>query len=308
MRFAVQTWGTDLDAVKAYARDAEAMGYDALWYGDGLWPWTHEGWTVLAALATLTRRIRLGPAVTYILDTAYRHPSLLAQLATSLDWLSGGRLDLRLGLGASAPDAATAWRSHGIDYRDAAERLERLREGLQVVMALWSGKPVEFSGRFYDLREAQLTPTPLQRPHPPIWIAAMGDRMLALVAELTDGWEASYLTPATFAEKLKCLAEHCETTGRDVGQIRRSVEVDVVVAPKPTEVEATTRLFLQSRGLADGHPLLETALIGDPTHCRDRILQYRDAGVTDFTLSFADFPAGEMLRLFAEQVRPYPSA
>jgi len=136
----------------------------------------------------------------------------------------------------------------------------------------------------------------------------MGDRMLALVAELADGWEASYLTPATFAEKLKCVAEHCQTTGRDVGRIRRSVEVDVVVALKPTEVEATTRLFLESRGLADGHPLLETALIGDPTRCRDRILQYRNAGVTDFTLSFADFPAGEMLRLFAEQVRPYPSA
>ena len=308
MRFAVQTWGTDLDAVKAYARDAEAMGYDALWYGDGLWPWTHEGWTVLAALATLTTRIRLGPAVTYILDTAYRNPSLLAQLATSLDWLSGGRLDLRMGLGASSSEAAAAWRSHGIDYPDAAHRLERLREGLRVVMALWTGKPVEFSGRFYALRGAQLTATPLQRPHPPIWVAAMGDRMLALAAELADGWEASYLTPATFAEKLKRLAEHCQTTGRDVGQIRRSVEVDVVVALKPTEVEATTRLFLQSRGLADGHPLLETALIGDPAQCRDRILEYRDAGVTDFTLSFTDFPAAEMLRLFAEQVRPYPSA
>ena len=308
MRFAVQTWGTDLDAVKAYARDAEAMGYDALWYGDGLWPWTHEGWTVLAALATLTRRIRLGPAVTYILDIAYRNPSLLAQLATSLDWLSGGRFDLRLGLGASSSEAAAAWRSHGIDYPNAAHRLQRLREGLRVVMALWTGKPVVFSGRFYTLRGGQLTATPLQRPHPPIWVAAMGDRMLALTAELADGWEASYLTPAAFAEKLKRLAEHCQTTGRDVGQIRRSVEVDVVVALKPTEVEATTRLFLESRGLADGHPLLETALIGDPAQCRDRILQYRHAGVTDFTLSFADFPSRAMLRLFAEQVRPYPSA
>jgi len=139
-------------------------------------------------------------------------------------------------------------------------------------------------------------------------VAAMGDRMLALTAELADGWEASYLAPAAFAEKLKRLAEHCQTTGRDVGQIRRSVEVDVVVALKPTEVEATTRLFLESRGLADGHPLLETALIGDPAQCRDRILQYRHAGVTDFTLSFADFPSRAMLRLFAEQVRPYPSA
>jgi alkanesulfonate monooxygenase SsuD/methylene tetrahydromethanopterin reductase-like flavin-dependent oxidoreductase (luciferase family) len=308
MRFAVQTWGTDLDAVKAYARDAEAMGYDALWYGDGLWPWTHEGWTVLAALATLARRIRLGPAVTYLLDRAYRHPSPLAQLGSSLDWLSGGRVDLRMGLGASTPETAAVWRRHGIEYPDAGQRLEALREGLQVVKALWTGKPVEFSGRFHALRGAQLAPTPVQQPHPPIWVAAMGDRMLALVAELADGWEASYLTPATFAEKLTRLAEHCQTTGRDVGQIRRSGEVDVVLALKPTEVKATTRLFLESRGLADGHPQLETARIGDPARCRDRILQYRNAGVTDFTLSFADFPAREMLRLFAEQVRPYPSA
>jgi alkanesulfonate monooxygenase SsuD/methylene tetrahydromethanopterin reductase-like flavin-dependent oxidoreductase (luciferase family) len=96
---------------------------------------------VLAALATLTRRIRLGPAVTYILDTAYRHPSLLSQLATSLDWLSGGRLDLRLGLGASAPEAAAAWRNHGIKYPDAVQRLDGLREGLQVAKALWTGRP-----------------------------------------------------------------------------------------------------------------------------------------------------------------------
>jgi alkanesulfonate monooxygenase SsuD/methylene tetrahydromethanopterin reductase-like flavin-dependent oxidoreductase (luciferase family) len=90
-----------------------------------------------------------------------------------------------------------------------------------------------------------------------------------------------------------------------VGRIRRSVEVDVVVAEKPAEMEACVRQFLRSRSLPDDHPLLETALIGDPTRCRDRILQYRNAGVTDFTLSFADFPAGEMLRLFAERVLPH---
>ena len=71
-------------------------------------------------------------------------------------------------------------------------------------------------------------------------------------------------------------------------------------------VKAYAHQFLQSRSLPDDHPLLETALIGDPAQCRDRILQYRDAGVTDFTLSFADFPSSSMLRLFTEQVRPHP--
>ncbi|MGH7428325.1 MAG: LLM class flavin-dependent oxidoreductase [Candidatus Methylomirabilaceae bacterium] len=303
MRFAVQTWGTDLEAVKAYAGEAEALGYDAFWYGDGLWPWTHEGWTVLAALATLTTRIRLGPAVTYLIERAYRHPSLLAQLASTVDRLSGGRLDLRIGLGANSPDAAATWRSHGIDYPEAPERLERLREGLQVIKALWSGKPVDFSGRFYTLRRAQLASPPVQQPHPPIWVAAMGDRMLAVAAELADGWEASYLTPAAFAEKLKRLKDHCHNTGRSARQIRRSVEVDVVVGDRGSELSAGTRQFLSARALPEGHPLLETALIADPSGCGDRILEYGEAGVTDFTLSFADFPEKGMLRLFAEQVR-----
>jgi alkanesulfonate monooxygenase SsuD/methylene tetrahydromethanopterin reductase-like flavin-dependent oxidoreductase (luciferase family) len=133
----------------------------------------------------------------------------------------------------------------------------------------------------------------------------MGDRMLALVAELADGWEASYLSPNAFAGKLKRLTEHCEALGRDVGQIRRSVEVDVVVVSKSTDLELAVRHFLRSRSLPDDHTLLETALVGHPSQCRDRILRYREAGVTDFTLSFADFPARGMLRLFAEQVRPH---
>ena len=304
VRFAVQTWGTDLGAVKAYAADAEELGYDALWYGDGLWPWTHEAWTVLAALATVTTRIRLGPAVTYLCNNAYRHPSLLAQLASSVDWLSNGRLDLRVGLGATSPDASATWRSHGIHYPNAPDRLERLREGLQIVKALWSGKPVDFSGKFNTLHGAQLAPRPLQQPHPPILIAAMGDRMLALTAELADGWEASYLTPASFAEKLKRLEGYCQSAGRDVRRIRRSVEVDVVVGENPSELSAGTRQFLNARALLGGHPLLETALIGDPSRCRERLLEYGEAGATDLTLSFADFPAPAMLRLFAEQILP----
>ena len=136
MRFAVQIWGTDLDAVKAYARDAEAMGYDALRYGDGLWPWTHEGWTVLAALATLTRRIRLGPAVTYILDAAYRNPSLVAQLATSLDWLQGPRVSHALGAAHDRHAAVDARAGGGSDHPSRRARGTDARGGCRDARAL----------------------------------------------------------------------------------------------------------------------------------------------------------------------------
>src|SRR5205814_10174225 len=106
IRFGVQTWGTDVAALMGYWTAAERLGYARVTYGDGLWSFTHDGWTMLGALAAVTRRARLGPAVTYAFDASSHHPSWLAKRAVTVDHLSAGRLDLRLGIGAD--DAGTA--------------------------------------------------------------------------------------------------------------------------------------------------------------------------------------------------------
>src|SRR5207247_264048 len=121
----VQTWGTDVAALRRYWAAADALGYARVTYGDGLWGWTHDGWTLLAALALETRRCRIGPAVTYAFDAAAHHPSWLAKRAVAIDHLSQGRLDLRFAVGAEAPDVAASWERHGIAYPPAGERLGR---------------------------------------------------------------------------------------------------------------------------------------------------------------------------------------
>jgi len=112
MSFGVHTWGTDVAALRHYWRRADELGFARITYGDGLWGWTHDGWTMLGALAELTRRARLGPAVTYCFDPSSHHPSWLAKRAVTVDHLSGGRLDRRPRRRGGATRSRTRTRAH----------------------------------------------------------------------------------------------------------------------------------------------------------------------------------------------------
>jgi alkanesulfonate monooxygenase SsuD/methylene tetrahydromethanopterin reductase-like flavin-dependent oxidoreductase (luciferase family) len=300
----VQTWSTDVAAVERCWRAADELGFARITYGDGLWSFTHDGWTMLAALATATRRARIGPAVTYAFDPAAHHPSWLAKRAVTVDHLSGGRLDLRLGVGADDAATAAAWQRHGIRYPTAAARVAALDEAVTIVTALWRGETVDAAGPVFPVRGARLEPAPIQRPGPPIWIAAMGPRALALAARRADGWEASYVTPATFATLGARLDAALAAAGRPAGAVRRSLEADVILVDSPGEQAAWTRRFCAARGLAPADALLDTALVGDAAAVAARVAEYAAAGVTDLMLGFADFPATGMLERFGRDVLP----
>jgi alkanesulfonate monooxygenase SsuD/methylene tetrahydromethanopterin reductase-like flavin-dependent oxidoreductase (luciferase family) len=298
----VQTWGTDVVALRHYWRAADALGYARITYGDGLWGWTHDGWTMLGALAGLTRRARLGPAVTYCFDPSSHHPSWLAKRAVTVDHLSDGRLDLRLAVGAEDSTTVAAWRSHAIPYPDALTRVALVAETFEILERLWTGEPVDYEGRFYTLRHARLEPPPVQKPGPPVWLAAMGPGALRVAAKRASGWEASYLTPGAFARRWDRLRSLLEDAGRPWWDYRRSVEVDVVVGITDAAVDQARRLFCAARGIEDSAAILDTALIGTPDAVRARIAEYAAAGATDLMLGFADFPATGMTELFAERV------
>ena len=300
--FGVQTWGTDIVALRHYWRTVDELGYARVTYGDGLWGWTHDGWTMLGALAGLTRRARLGPAVTYCFDPSSHHPSWLAKRAVTVDHLSGGRLDLRLAVGAEDSAAGAAWRSHAIPYPDAPTRVALAAETIEILEQLWTGEAVDYEGRFYSLRHARLEPPPVQKPGPPIWLAAMGPGALKVAARRAAGWEASYLTPGAFARRWGRLRSLLEDAGRPWWDYRRSVEVDVVVGITEAAADQARRQFCAARGIEAGAAILETALIGTPDAVRARIAQYAAAGATDLMLGFADFPATGMTELFAERV------
>ena len=300
----VQTWSTDISAVERFWRAADELGYARITYGDGLWDFTHDGWTMLGALARVTRTARVGPAVTYAFDPAAHHPAWLAKRAVTVDHLSGGRLDLRLAVGAADNATRAAWKRHGIGYPGGAARVAALDEALAILEALWRGDAVTTAGPRFRLRGARLAPPPLQQPRPPVWIAAMGPRAMALTARRADGWEASYVTPADFAVRASQLDDLLVAAGRRPGEVRRSLETDVILTGSPDEHALWTGRFRAERGIAGGDAVLDTALVGDADTVAARIVEYAAAGATDLMLGFADFPATGMLERFAREVAP----
>jgi alkanesulfonate monooxygenase SsuD/methylene tetrahydromethanopterin reductase-like flavin-dependent oxidoreductase (luciferase family) len=299
----VQTWGTDVRALERYWQAADDLGYARITYGDGLGDWTHDGWTMLGALAVLTRRARIGPAVTYAFDASSHHPSWLGKRALAVDHLSNGRLDLRLAVGAEDPSATASWTAHGIRYPSSGERIEVLEESIGIMRALWQTScGVDHHGR-YELRDARLQPAPVQRGGPPIWVAAMGPRALALTARCADGWEASYVSPAEFAARWQRLATMLRNEGRTEHAMRRSVELDAIAIERGESVETALDPFRVARGLDRGHSLLDTVLAGDGPALAARMADYEAAGATDLMLGFADFPSTGMLERFAAAIR-----
>jgi alkanesulfonate monooxygenase SsuD/methylene tetrahydromethanopterin reductase-like flavin-dependent oxidoreductase (luciferase family) len=299
----VQTWGTDVRVLERYWKTADDLGYARITYGDGLGAFTHDGWTMLGALAVLTRRARIGPAVTYAFDASAHHPSWLAKRALAVDHLSGGRLDLRLAVGAEAATAAQGWTAHGIPYPAAGTRIDVLEESIRVVRGLWqTPHGFDHRGPRYELRGARLGVTPVQRPGPPIWIAAMGPRALALTARCADGWEASYVSPADFATRWQQLSTLLRAEGRVADAFLRSVELDAIVTEEGGPLDALIAHFRVARGIEHGHPLLETVLAGDGPALAGRMASYETAGATDLMLGFSDFPSTGMLETFAATV------
>ncbi|MGI8809362.1 MAG: LLM class F420-dependent oxidoreductase [Acidimicrobiales bacterium] len=206
---------------------ADEAGFDSAWvfdhftplYGDGKGPCL-EAWTLLAALGAVTNRIRLGALVTGV---TYRHPSLLASEVVTVDQISGGRLNV--GLGA-------AWhheehRRLGFDFPPAPERIQRLDETLQIIKGLLSDDDFDFEGRHYRLQQAYYRPGPVQRPHPPIWIGATGEKvMLPLAARHADVWHG-FGSPADLARKSSIVDRAAEAAGRDPAEIGRSTSLSI---------------------------------------------------------------------------------
>jgi alkanesulfonate monooxygenase SsuD/methylene tetrahydromethanopterin reductase-like flavin-dependent oxidoreductase (luciferase family) len=174
----------------------------------------YEGWTMLAALAARTERIRVGVLVS---SNTFRHPALLAHEAMTVDHVSNGRLELGIGAGWFVPEHE----HFGIPFPPPGERVGRFHEAVQIVDALLRHGSANFAGRHYRLRDAHLRPGPVQRPRPPLTLGAHRTRMLRVCAEFADRWN-SFGTVAEMAERNQMLDDHCAAIGRDPAAIRRS--------------------------------------------------------------------------------------
>jgi F420-dependent oxidoreductase-like protein len=299
-----QGWTMDLasikDPVEAYeattsvAQTADELGFSSVWLADHfhtvpqpVQEKAFECWTTTAALARDTKRVRIAQ----VTCNGYRNPALLAHMASTVDVLSHGRLDFGIGAGWYEHE----YRAYGYDYPDTLGRLRRLREAVQVILAMWTQDEAVYEGEYYQVRGAINQPKGVQKPHIPLLIGGGGEQVtLRLVAQYADACNI-YGDLETIQRKFAILKQHCETVGRDYNSIRRTT--GAICAIGESDEQARSKI---PAGLV-GRPLLAGALIGTPDTIRQRLAELETVGVQEVILSFPDELELEPLRYFARE-------
>jgi len=283
------------------ATTAEELGYDSLWVYDHFHnvprP-AHEAvfecWTTLAAISQRTSRIRLGQMVGC---NSYRQPSLLAKITSTLDVISGGRLDWGIGAGWYENE----YQGYGYEFAAPRVRIGMLRETVEIVRSMWTEPETTYDGRYYHLRRANCDPKPLQSPHPPILIGGGGEQLtLRVVARLADRSNFGG-KPHEFAHKCEVLKQHCKDVGRDYDQIEKTISGEVFVRETEDEIVAAGSRSLWGEPLESWR---EGNLVGTPEQVAEKIQRYIELGCTTFMPWCPDYPSDQTVRLLAEKVIP----
>lgn len=306
---------------------AEKLGYYGFYYGEALAPLDLDCWTVISSLVALTNKIKLGPVITYLYPQ-YRNIALLAKQAVTFQDISNGRLEFRTGAGATPQYAVQWWHPYGIDYPKEFDRVSILREGVEVLKALWNQHiedkdtmsstypSIRYSGKFFRISGASPfklntgTKSPIAKI--PITISAKKSLMLRLSAKFADIWEASYLSPQEFEllnfefERINQEIDN-ETNKADMFTDRtsttKSIEIDVIIANSDSELEYKKRLFSMERGPGSYSKILRHGLIGTPEKVAERVKEYADMGINQFLLAFHEPYDLRALELFSDAVK-----
>jgi F420-dependent oxidoreductase-like protein len=303
-----QHWATMLGV----ARDIERSGFESLWVYDHFHTVpeptqevTYEAWTLMAALAATTDTVRLGQTCTC---NTYRPPAYLAKVAASIDVISGGRLEMGIGAG---------WYEHehdgyGYDFLSPGGRLGMLREGVEIMKALWTEDEVTYEGKYYNLQGAICQPKPVQQPHVPFWIAGGGEKVTLNIAAR----HAQYTNFAngdleTFQTKSEILRGHCEDVGSDFDSITRSTDFDIFCVENEADLAEKKGWFRShlesfvSEKAADRFVRAYEANSGTPEQTIAKLKELEVAGMSYAIVNFADvaYDRGS-LELFAKEVIP----
>lgn len=244
--FVPQGWRLDLVGIKpadqwsamlGVAHRAEGGPWESVWLYDHFHTTpvptdeaTHEAWTLMAALAAATDRIRLGQMCTCM---SYRNPAYLAKIAATVDIVSGGRVEMGIGAGWYEHE----WRAYGYGFPRAGVRLARLDEGVQIMRQLWSEGRATFDGEHYQVDGAICRPLPLQDGGIPLWIAGGGEQVTLKIAAKYAQYTNFGGLIDVFQRKSRLLADHCREVGTDFDAITRSSNYNVVIADTQAEVD-----------------------------------------------------------------------
>ncbi len=300
IRFGITVGPQSWPVIHALAQMAESLGFDSFWCTDH--PMLgHDCWTTLAAVAAVTRTIRLGTQVSCV---SYRNPVLLARMAADIDAISNGRLVLGLGSG----DLAREFQQLGLAYPTIQERQAALEEAIGIIRPLLRGETVTFAGKYHRADGAVLPPPPVQQPYIPLLLAGGGERTtLRQVARYADmsnlaaaSWAGGAYTTDDASHKFQVLQRHCKEAGRPYGSILRSTMFSpLILAETPAGIQAKLDQFPKAL-LA----FLEQAVVATtPGDAIERIQALVDIGFQYFLCGISGNDV-ETLNLLAQRVIP----
>lgn len=324
--FIPQGWRQDLTGIEpaqhwqvmnGLAQHADAgTAFDSVWVYDHMHTApeptaqaTHEAWTLMAAFAASTSRVKLGQMCTCI---GYRNPAHLAKVAATVDVISAGRAQMGIGAGWYEHE----WRAYGYGFPAAGERLAMLEEGVQIMQQMWTTGSATLDGKHYQVDGALCYPQPLQDGGLPLWIAGGGERKTLRIA-------AQYATHTNydggaenFAHKSQVLAQHCKDVGRDFGEITRSGNYNVVIGE--TEKDVADRLAWHADHITKTAPdtaqveinsLRGGPLVGTPEQLSETLVGLHGLGMT-YAINYFPESAYDRsgLELFERSVVPQVQA
>jgi alkanesulfonate monooxygenase SsuD/methylene tetrahydromethanopterin reductase-like flavin-dependent oxidoreductase (luciferase family) len=260
----------------------------------------------MAAFAAVTDRVRLGQMCTCM---GYRNPAYLAKVATTIDIVSGGRVEMGIGGGWYEHE----WRAYGYGFPSAGERLGQLDEGVQIMRQLWQTGTATLAGKHYQVDGAIGRPLPLQDGGIPLWIAGGGEKKTLLIAAKYAQYTNFDATPEAFAHKSEVLAGHCRDVGRDFGEIVRSGNYNVVIGE--TEADVKEKLAWVRAHYAPHLPadrldgvavqFASGPLVGTPDQIVAKLTEARSLGMTYAINYFVDAAYDRTsIDLYASQVIP----
>jgi F420-dependent oxidoreductase-like protein len=299
MRFGLfipQGWRLDLvdipverhwEVMNGLATHADGGAWDSLWVYDHFHTVpmptdeaTHEAWTLMAAYAATTSRIKLGQMCTAM---SYRNPAYLAKVAATTDVISGGRVQMGIGGGWYEHE----WRAYGYGFPSAGVRLARLDEGVQIMRDAWRDGRVSFDGKHYQVDGAIVSPKPLQANGIPLWIAGGGEKVTLRIAAKYAQYTNYTSEPKGFSHKSQLLADHCRDVGTDYDAIVRSANFNVVIGSSEQDVADRVER-IRTRLVAKANPQAVDAMManvtspdsasGTPEQVVEKLQRIRDLG------------------------------
>ena len=287
---------------------AEDLGYDSAWLYDHFYALGMdktlpclEAWTTLAALAALTKHLKIGTMVTCV---NYRHPSLLAKIAATVDVVSNGRLLFGIGAGWYEEE----YRAYGYEFPDQASRVGQLKEALIIIRKLWTQESASFKGRFYSIQDAICSPKPLQTPHPKMMIGINRGRKTLpyIAAKYADGLNAT----SSSLEECKAIITAAKNNADILGRKNLIISWQgfILIGRTESEVEERITNAARRRGVSDADfrrmSLDRGYLIGTPDECVNHLREFAAIGVNSFVLGFTGAIDIRPLEVFRDTIAP----